>query len=107
MRLVDQRCLNHPGREAAVRCPGCRRFFCRECVTEHAERWLCADCLRRGRARLDRRRPARVGWGTIGQAATALLLAWLFFYGVGKALVAVPVSVHEGTFGRENPMRIE
>ena len=33
--LIHQRCSNHPGREAAVRCPECGRFFCRECVTEH------------------------------------------------------------------------
>ena len=40
-----QRCLHHGEREAIARCPECGSFFCRECITEHDERVLCASCL--------------------------------------------------------------
>ncbi|MBT8374528.1 MAG: rhomboid family protein, partial [Deltaproteobacteria bacterium] len=32
--LALQRCNNHGQREAVARCPKCRRYFCRECITE-------------------------------------------------------------------------
>ena len=40
--LVHQRCFNHMLREAVACCPECRRYFCRECVTEHEDKVLCA-----------------------------------------------------------------
>jgi uncharacterized paraquat-inducible protein A len=40
-------CVNHPSREASARCPECKRYFCRECTTEHDSRILCASCLNR------------------------------------------------------------
>ncbi len=73
--LSGKRCFNHAGREAAARCPGCRRFYCRECVTEHDGRVLCAECLRR-RAH-DARAGGRLGrvvWYTVGLAGLAA--AW-------------------------------
>ncbi len=45
--LWTQRCQFHALREAVARCPECQRYFCRECVTEHDERLLCASCLRK------------------------------------------------------------
>src|SRR5438132_254763 len=45
--LARQRCLNHLNREAVARCPECKRFFCRECVTEHEDRLICAACLKK------------------------------------------------------------
>ena len=45
--LSLQRCRNHAEREAVARCPGCGHHFCRECVTEHDDRILCAACLRK------------------------------------------------------------
>src|SRR6266576_2922250 len=44
---LHQHCWNHEAREAVCRCPGCARPFCRECVTEHEARLLCAQCLRK------------------------------------------------------------
>ena len=38
--LIHRRCLHHPAREAVALCPECRRFYCRECVTEHAGRMI-------------------------------------------------------------------
>ncbi|HEV2392245.1 MAG TPA: rhomboid family protein [Verrucomicrobiae bacterium] len=95
--LTQQRCLNHAEREAVARCPECAQYFCRECVTEHDERVLCAACLRRLA-----RQPLTQGRGFAGvirfiQCLLGLLLAWFFFYLVGESLLAVPDSFHEGT----------
>src|ERR1700680_2401495 len=45
--LVHQRCLQHPDREAAFRCPACKRNYCRECGVEHDGRMLCGACLKK------------------------------------------------------------
>lgn len=45
--LRHARCLFHPLREAAARCPHCGGTFCRECVTEEDEKLACPPCLRR------------------------------------------------------------
>lgn len=97
MRLSEQRCLHHATREAVARCPECRHTFCRECVTEHEDRVLCAACLSR------QARPgtsARARWGSVlrlAQLFGGVLLAWLFFYWLGQGLLAIPSSFHEGT----------
>lgn len=46
-RLRHARCLFHPLREAAARCPHCGGTFCRECVTDEEEKLACPPCLRR------------------------------------------------------------
>lgn len=79
----QQRCVHHPAREAAVRCPLCRNYFCRECVTEHADRLVCAACLARQRA--PGQRPRARLWQWIGPALGALL-ALGFFSMLGWAL---------------------
>jgi hypothetical protein len=83
-----QRCLNHLDREAVARCPSCRRFFCRECVTEHEGRILCAGCLR-----TTARRP-------VVEVAGGLLVAWIAFYSLGRVLAAMPDRFHQGTIWR-------
>src|SRR6266404_4063391 len=45
--LGHARCLFHPLREAAARCPHCRGTFCRECVTDEEGKLACPPCLRR------------------------------------------------------------
>jgi hypothetical protein len=45
--LRHARCLFHPLREAAARCPHCRGTFCRECVTDEDNQLACPPCLRR------------------------------------------------------------
>jgi hypothetical protein len=92
-----QRCLNHPTREAAARCPGCRQFFCRECTTEHEGRLLCAACLRKraGRPLLQR---AGLRWVLrAGGAFAGLAVGWLFFHWIAQGLMAIPADLHEGT----------
>jgi len=94
--LSAGRCHVHPDREASARCPECRLTCCRECVTEHAGRVLCSDCLRRARApRRERRRiigPVLV----LLLAASGFAATWLFFLLVGKMLASLPSDVHDG-----------
>jgi hypothetical protein len=45
--MANLRCFNHANREASARCPECRKYFCKECTTEHQLRILCASCLKR------------------------------------------------------------
>ncbi len=94
--LSRMRCANHIGREAVARCPSCARFFCRECVTEHEDRLLCASCI----SKLTRHaEPARyTGMGKIVLLFFAVVGAWLFFYWMGELLLLLPTSFHEGTF---------
>ena len=94
--LSVQRCSNHPGREAAARCPECGRFFCRECVTEHEDRVLCSACL----AAAGGSTAAARGPGIVGKTAAflgSLTALWLLFYLLGRGLLALPSSFHEGT----------
>jgi len=106
--LVAQRCFRHAAREAVARCPECRRFFCRECVTEHAGRVICASCLealaagappRAGRGAL-LRAVLRAAGLAVSCAASALVL-WMFFYWLGRTLQLLPTPFHEGTLWRE------
>jgi hypothetical protein len=93
--LIHRRCLHHPGREAVALCPECRRFYCRECVTEHAGRMICAGCVARlasvGGAPA---RSAPAVWWAL--ALGGLLLAWLVFYYFGMSLARIPSSFHGG-----------
>src|SRR5712664_1824133 len=95
--LADQHCTNHVLREAVARCPECGQFFCRECVTEHEDRVVCASCLRKiVRRSLTRTRPLAMVAGSL-QSFVGLFLCWIFFYYFGRALLALPASFHEGT----------
>ena len=87
--LLHQRCWNHEGREAVCRCPECGRSFCRECVTEHSGRLLCAACLSRiaGPARAPS--AARRDFLPAAMLAGGLLLAWLLFFGAGEGILAI------------------
>ena len=98
--LTGQRCLHHPGREAAARCPECRRHFCRECVTEHDERALCAGCLRRLSGGPEaRRRPWRAALLRAAAVAAGVFLAWFYFFLLGRALLLLPEDLHRTTRG--------
>jgi hypothetical protein len=95
--MIQQRCFHHEFREAASRCPICLRYFCRECVTEHEDRVLCADCLKKIVAR-DTIVPSGLRRALRGLLPIAgLLMAWLFFYALGRTLLWIPAAVHDGT----------
>ena len=100
--LSEQRCFNHAGREAVARCPECGRFFCRECITEHEDRVVCARCLRHLVQQRLARRFHLVGLLRLTQTGGAILLIWIVFYLLGLGLLALPSSFHEGTIW-ENP----
>jgi len=95
--LVQQRCFNHAAREAVARCPECRQFFCRECITEHDNRVLCANCL----ARLARvpltQRTGFIRTVQLLQCAGGVLVAWFFFFLIGETLSRLSDSFHEGS----------
>ena len=96
--LNEQRCTNHSSREAVARCPQCRRFFCRECVTEHEGRMLCSACLAKitgsGR-KTEHQWPNRVSLAV--QGGFGFLLLWATFYLIGQLLLIIPHAFHEGT----------
>jgi hypothetical protein len=86
---LHQRCWNHEGREAVCQCPGCSRSFCRECVTEHEARLLCAVCLevefRTGRPR----RSVMSGAAIATLALASLLFTWAIFFCLGEAIMSL------------------
>jgi hypothetical protein len=96
--LALQRCLNHPAREAAARCVECAGHFCRECVVEHDGRLLCAACLRKASKTSALRELWLARVWTFLRTAGALLVLWLAFFSLGKILLAIPSSFHEGDF---------
>ncbi|HQE81742.1 MAG TPA: rhomboid family protein [Candidatus Hydrogenedentes bacterium] len=100
--LVHQRCFNHAVREAAAQCLECGRFFCRECITEHEGRILCAKCIEG----LHVSQPQSRFFVTVPlqglQLAAGIALTWLLAYGLGRALISIPSSFHDGTLLRSS-----
>lgn len=95
--LVNQRCYNHPAREAAVRCPECKGFFCRECATEHEDRLICSSCLKKLSSVSGKKGKRFLAPLRMIEVIVSIFLAWLFFYYLGQGLLMIPTSFHEGT----------
>ncbi len=95
--LATQRCLHHPVREAVARCPECGQFFCRECITEHDDRVICSTCLKRLAAVAEKKPRSFALLLRPAQVAAGVVMAVLFFYVVGRVLITIPASFHEGT----------
>jgi hypothetical protein len=95
--LVHQRCFHHSLREAVARCPECRHFYCRECITEHDDRVICASCLRKLTAVAAPRRRSLAWAAPLAQSALGFALLWFFFYAFGSMLLSAPSPFHEGT----------
>jgi hypothetical protein len=94
--LLHQRCFYHSSREAVARCPECRQFYCRECITEHDDRVICAACLRR-MAAAQTGRSSRLVWLAAALPCVAgFVVGFLFFYFCGEALLLIPSNFHEG-----------
>ncbi len=98
--LVHQRCFNHATREAVARCPECKRFFCRECVTEHEERVLCSGCLARLALRVPARGISLAILLRLAQCGVGVLVAWFFFLLIGQSLLKLPDSFHKQALWR-------
>ena len=93
--LRQQRCFNHSHREASARCPECGRYYCRECITEHDDRVVCASCL----AKITLKKETSVQhWALVPRVLLAVL-AVLIVYAVivlaGNALLSMPSAFHE------------
>ena len=95
--LLAQRCLHHPVREAVARCPECGQFYCRECITEHDDRVVCSSCLKRLTAKTEKPRRSFASLWRVTAAVAGFVLAWMFFFLIGRLLVNIPSSFHEGT----------
>ena len=110
--LTRQRCWLHLEREAAARCPVCAHFYCRECVTEHAGRVICAACLRNllSTAATATTRWRRLGTGPRRALATlargsqlvfSVVLAWFFFHLLGQWLLTSTAEFHQAVLWKE------
>ena len=95
--LAHQRCFNHAPREAVARCPECKQFFCRECVTEHEDRVVCAACLKKLTHRSVTPMFAFAWVLRLAQCALGILIAWYFFFLIGEGLLKLPNASHAGT----------
>jgi hypothetical protein len=85
VRVSEQRCRNHAVRTAAGRCPGCHFFYCRECITEHDGRMLCAACVQKQFLK-DASDGAGNRFWTAGLLAAAFAATW-FLLAAGEGLV--------------------
>jgi hypothetical protein len=95
MNIVLQRCLIHENREAIARCPSCRQYFCRECVTEHDQKFICASCLRKSAGKKDFK-VSPIRWAIpVFQVAGGVIAAWIFFYVLGELLIQIPPNLHD------------
>jgi uncharacterized paraquat-inducible protein A len=99
---LTQRCLHHPVREAVARCPECGQFFCRECITEHDDRVICSSCLKKLTVRTEARRRSFAPAFRVAAAVAGLLVAWMFFFIIGRMLVKIPTRFHEGTVWKQD-----
>ncbi|HYW48073.1 MAG TPA: hypothetical protein VE959_34735 [Bryobacteraceae bacterium] len=94
---LHQRCWNHEAREAVCRCPECGRSYCRECVTEHEARLLCAACLQKIERAPRARRPGRRVAAAV-LALAGILFAWLLFYGAGEAMILITSRMEQASW---------
>lgn len=95
--LIAQRCFLHGSREAVCRCPSCMRTYCRECVVEHDDRLLCAECIRMLPAATASKGRVRPWIMRTMAACMGVLCTWLVFYLTGIGLAAIPAEVHDGS----------
>jgi hypothetical protein len=97
---LEQRCWNHEHREAVCRCPECGRAFCRECVSEHEARLLCAACLdtEAGAAR-GRRGPMR-RMAPLFLALAGVLLGWAICYAAGRTVMLIAGGMEAAAWNR-------
>ncbi len=93
-------CHHHPERDSVARCPSCGLVFCRECVVEHDGKILCASCMRNAvkSAQVPVRKKLNLGPWVLGlKFVVALFFLWFCFFGVGRMLLKMPASYHDGS----------
>lgn len=92
---LHQRCWNHEGREAVCQCPGCSRSFCRECVSEHEARLLCAACLEAESRAGRQRRRGMPGAAIAVLALASVLFTWAVFFSLGEAIMSLNARLEQ------------
>lgn len=98
------RCVRHPDREAAARCPVCGQPFCRECVVEHEGKLLCAACLGKLHAPAAAKPPRDFSrLRTRLALAVAIAALWFVFFYSGELLGRIPQNFHDATIWQEQP----
>jgi uncharacterized paraquat-inducible protein A len=95
LALRQQRCQNHPQREASARCPECSRYYCRECITEHEDRVICATCLAKLTQKQEKKPRPWDLYARIGLFVIAFVAVFLFFLLLGDALLLIPSQFHQ------------
>lgn len=93
MGISLSRCFNHAAREAVARCPECTDYFCRECVTEHENKVICASCFRTTTEGAEQEKRNSVIVSLLA-LVLGVALIWCVTYLVGRGLLAVPSSWH-------------
>ena len=84
-----------------ARCPECRHFYCRECITEHDDRVICSACLKKLTVPSHAPRHSFAWMFPAVQMSAGLCIIWLFFYFLGAMLLSIPSRYHEGTVWME------
>jgi late competence protein required for DNA uptake (superfamily II DNA/RNA helicase) len=92
--LRQRRCSNHPTREASARCPECGQYYCRECITEHDDRVLCASCLAKISLKKEATKQRGSLAGKLALAFLALIVTYALFLLIGTLLLSVPTQFH-------------
>ncbi len=95
--IARSTCFHHPQREAAARCVGCGRPFCRECITPVDRRMYCFSCFKEQTGVKERK--AR-DWFVLSisfQGVLGLAGLWVTAYFLGRLLLELPSNFHEGT----------
>lgn len=75
----------------------CTQHFCRECVTEHEDRVICAVCLRKLTFKPEAKKRNFSGLKRFFAAGCGFLLIWMMFYLAGRMLVSIPEEFHDGS----------
>ena len=101
--IANEKCFVHRRREAVALCLECRRFFCRECITVHDDRAVCASCLRKLARAPGAGGKTAAGLGALVKIVAGLVVLWLVFFSFGLLLLRIPSSVHEGSLWEESP----
>jgi hypothetical protein len=98
MNLAARRCLVHPEREAAARCPSCHQYYCRECVVEHESRFLCAACLQKSIQAGKRRSAIRFDWLSPLRLLLGFAIAYTSLYVIERILLLIPINLYNGAW---------
>lgn len=87
--ILKKRCYNHSEREAVGLCRECGSFYCRECITEHDDRLICSDCLKKTRRSVltKNKYSGKFIFGL--QCVTGFFVSWIFFYYSGKMVIFI------------------